>query len=408
MYDIGEKYSETFLITDSVVENFAKFSSDYNPMHVDEEFAKSHGYPRKVSHGIIQLSYLSKIIGMNFPGHGAIWMNQTIDWLIPVYEGDEINIVLTVKGYSKSIKTLTLLTEIFNQHDRKTLTGEAQVKLTKSLSNNCQTTTDQSPLSLAPKSINTDLIFKNKTDKKVALITGASRGIGEETARQLAQNGYKVIINYKNNTSMAKGIVKQILSDGGDAIAISADMSNHDDIEKMAQLVFDKWGRCDVVVHGASPPIKAIKVEDVTYNDIELYLNIYLKAAISLVSLFSKSMIQNKFGRFVFIGTSYLYNTPPNNMGAYVSAKEALWGYTKSLAIEMAHYGITSNMVSPSLTITDLTADIPVRMKEVEAIKSPARRLVTTKDTAAQIVHLCSESSNYINGVNLPITSTPV
>ena len=74
----------------------------------------------------------------------------------------------------------------------------------------------------------------------------------------------------------------------------------------------------------------------------------------------------------------------------------------------IAHNGITVNMVSPSLTITDLTNDIPARVKEVEAFKNPVRRLVTTIDIASQVVHLCSEDSSYINGVNLPITATPV
>ena len=121
-----------------------------------------------------------------------------------------------------------------------------------------------------------------------------------------------------------------------------------------------------------------------------------------------KSMIQNNFGRFVFLGSSYLYGAPPQGMAAYVTAKEALWGYTKSVATDMAHYGITANMVSPSLTITDLTSEIPARVKEVEAMKSPVRRLVTAEDTAYQVAHLCADYSGYLNGINLPITSGPV
>jgi 3-oxoacyl-[acyl-carrier protein] reductase len=123
---------------------------------------------------------------------------------------------------------------------------------------------------------------------------------------------------------------------------------------------------------------------------------------------FSPYMKDNQFGRFIFLGTSYLYATPPRGMTAYVSAKEALWGYTKALSSEIAHNGITVNMVSPSLAITDLTNDIPARIKEVEAFKNPTRRLVTTIDIASQVVHLCSEDSSYINGINLPITATPV
>ena len=162
------------------------------------------------------------------------------------------------------------------------------------------------------------------------------------------------------------------------------------------------------MIHVASPPIKLIKTEQVRYEDIGLYLNTYLKGAVSLVENFSKSMIQNKFGRFVFLGSSVLYGAPPQGMAAYVTAKEALWGYTKSVATDMAHYGITANMVSPSLTITDLTTEIPARVKEVEAMKSPVRRLVTAEDTAYHVAHLCADYSGYLNGINLPITSSPV
>ena len=96
-------------------------------------------------------------------------------------------------------------------------------------------------------------------------------------------------------------------------------------------------------------------------------------------------------------------------MASYVTAKEkSLWGYTKSLAVEMAPFGITANMVSPSITVTNLTSGISARVKEVEAMKSPVRRLATIEDTACQITHLCSREASYINGINLPVTGGPI
>lgn len=407
-FNLGDSYRDKFVVTDDVVKKFADFSLDFNPIHIDQHYAKSRGYSRQVAHGVIQLSYLSKMIGMDFPGPGSIWINQTVDWLLPVLVGDTIEIVLTIISRSSSAKILTLSVEIFNENNKKVMEGESQVKITENLSSQINDEINK-PIDFSLSQDSKEYLSnKHNSTKRVALITGASRGIGEAIARRLSCDGFSVAINYRNDVKSAKTIVDSIISSGGDAIAVQADITSRSDIVRMSKKIFSKWGRCDIVIHGASPPIQLIKTEEVKYEDIGLYLNTYLKGAVLLVENFSKSMIQNKFGRFVFLGSSVLYGAPPQGMAAYVTAKEALWGYTKSVATDMAHYGITSNMVSPGLTITDLTSEISARVKEVEAMKSPVRRLVTAEDTAYHVAHLCADYSGYLNGINLPITSSPV
>ena len=407
-FNLGDSYRDKFVITDDVVHKFADFSLDFNPVHIDLDYAKSRGYSRQVSHGVIQLSYLSKMIGMDFPGPGAIWINQTAEWILPVLVGDTIEIVLTIKSRSYSTKILTLSVEIYNQNNKKVMVGESQVKITENISS------EPDDNLIAPADHNSHEVSKEHSSKiansnnRVALVTGSSRGIGEAIARKLSRDGYNVAINCRHNLKAANKIVDSIKSSGADAILVQGDITNPDDIARIKKDIFNKWGRCDIVVHSASPPINPIKTEELKYENFDLYLNTYLKAAVLIVEAFSKSMIQNKFGRFVFLGSSYLFGPPPQGMGAYVSAKEALWGYTKSIATDMAHYGITANMVSPSLTITDLTSEIPSRVKEVEAIKSPTRRLVTVEDTAYHVAHICADYSSYLNGINLPITSSPI
>ena len=348
-FNLGDSYRDKFVITDDVVHKFADFSLDFNPVHIDLDYAKSRGYSRQVSHGVIQLSYLSKMIGMDFPGPGAIWINQTAEWILPVLVGDTIEIVLTIKSRSYSTKILTLSVEIYNQNNKKVMVGESQVKITENISS------EPDDNLIAPADHNSHEVSKEHSSKiansnnRVALVTGSSRGIGEAIARKLSRDGYNVAINCRNNLKAANKIVDSIKSSGADAILVQGDITNPDDIARIKKDIFNKWGRCDIVVHSASPPINPIKTEELKYENFDLYLNTYLKAAVLIVEAFSKSMIQNKFGRFVFLGSSYLFGPPPQGMGAYVSAKEALWGYTKSIATDMAHYGITANMVSPSL-----------------------------------------------------------
>jgi len=411
MYKKGESYRSKFLITEDLVNSFAKFSKDFNPIHMNSDFANMHGYTRRVSHGVIQLACLSKIIGMDFPGHGAMWMKQTVNWITPVLVGDEIEIILTIKGFSAGTNTITLLVEIFNNNNKKVMDGESLVKVTKSLYTNTvssMTSVDSKPLPKVEKQKNNVSSEINNYQSRVALITGASRGIGAEIAKKLSSDGYSVVVNYRNDKSSANSIVEYILRHGGDAIALKADMTNHSHVINMLQVVYDKWGRCDAVIHGATPPLKIIKTESTTYSDMNSYLNVYLGGATSLVENTFTSMKENKFGRYVFLGTSSLFGIPPHGMSAYVVAKEALWGYTKSLSADFGGFGITANMVSPSLTITDLTHDVPARVKEVEAIKSPVRRLVNKKDIAYQVSYLCSDHSSYINGSNIPVTGGPV
>ncbi len=399
IYKIGDKYCESFSITEKEVNNFAEFSSDYNPIHIDADYARKRGYNRQVSHGAIQIAYLSKIIGMNFPGPGSMWMSQTVNWLLPVFVGDNIKICLEIKSYSTATKTFTLSVRIVKGNDKVVMQGEAQVKSTKEISFN-----DTSDV-IQPTTSYKKII---KTDNKVALVTGASRGIGASIAKKLSFDGYSIVVNYNKDVDAANEIVNEISSKGGEAISIQADITNDIQINNMLEKIYSKWGRCDVLVHGASPPIEMIDALDIKYENIEFYLNYYLKGAISLVNRVAPSMKDNGFGRIVFIGTSYLFGEPPLGTTAYVSAKEALWGYTKALATDVARHGITVNMASPSLTITDLSANVPHRVKEVQAFKNPTRRLTTTHDTANQVSYICSEMSSYTNGINIPITGGPV
>jgi NAD(P)-dependent dehydrogenase (short-subunit alcohol dehydrogenase family) len=239
---------------------------------------------------------------------------------------------------------------------------------------------------------------------KVALVTGASRGIGAQVAIDLAKNGFYVVVNYLSDKFSADKVVEEIQSSGGVCIAIKADIKRENDVIALVEEVNDKFGSCDIVVHGATPSIYSKYVNEITYDDVDRYLQVYLGGSINLVKHISPRMKEKNFGRFIFLGTSYLFETPPDGYSSYIIAKEALWGYVRTLSASLGKYGITTNMVSPSLTITDLTRDVPVRVKEIEAIKSPIRRLITTKDIAHRITSLCSKESGYENGKNIPIT----
>jgi len=327
------------------------------------------------------------MIGMEIPGPGAVWMSQSIEWSSPVFAGDEIELAVTVKRVSTGIGVLLLDVTATTQEDRIVMKGNMKVKVAERLAARNNDTSDTG---------------------RVALVTGGSRGIGAAIARRLGASGMAVAVNYCKSRGAAEQVVQEIQSSGGSAQAFAADLGDTVATSRMIQKIIHSFGRLDVVVHGASPNIQRSNAVELSYDDVETYLKIYLGGALTLLASASPQMAERKFGRFIFLGTAWMFGTPPVGTTAYLAAKQALWGLVKCVATELGPVGITCNMVSPGITVTDLTADIPARVKEVEAHRSPMRRLATPRDTAEMVVFLSSDAAGYINGLNLPITGGPL
>lgn len=383
----GQVFRKKFRVDSLLVEHFADLSGDRNPIHLDSDEARAYGYPRQVAHGAILVAMLSKMIGMEIPGPGAVWMSQSLDWVAPVLVGDEIELAVTVSHVSTGAGILILQVKATKQDGQAVLEGEGKVKVSEKL-------TGQTPS--LPK------------EGRVALVTGGSRGIGAEIARRLSAEGFSVAINYRAAEREAERVADEIRASHGVARTFAADLGDPDGTARMIEEVSGAFGRLDVVVHGASPNLRKTKSTELRYEDAEFYLRVYLGGAIALAAGASPGMIERKFGRFIFIGTSAILGMPPADMAAYVVAKESLWGFVKCLAIDLGRAGITCNMISPGMTVTDLVADVPVRLKEVEAQRNPMRRLAKASDTAELAAFLASDAAGYVNGVNLPVTGGAV
>jgi 3-oxoacyl-[acyl-carrier protein] reductase len=114
-------------------------------------------------------------------------------------------------------------------------------------------------------------------------------------------------------------------------------------------------------------------------------------------------MLEAQSGRIVNIGSIYAWNSPPANLTGYVIAKAALKAFTKSLAVELGPKGVRVNMVSPGMTETDLISDVPERLRKVQAMQTPLRRLATPDDVARAVAFLCSDAADFITGADIPV-----
>lgn len=386
-FQIGRMYQIRLSIDPALVERFAEFSGDRNPIHVDSSEANQYGYSRQVAHGAILIALLSKAIGMEIPGPGALWMNQTVEWLSPVYVGDEIEMTVRIEKISTGASILTLDVMAINQKGKTVMKGKASVKVGEKL------VQDSSG---------------KKKSVKTALITGSSRGVGAAIARRFAEEGWNVALHYHQSKNEAETLAKFLTQKGVSCSLFQADLSDEKQFSSMLSQVSEIMGDIDIVVHGASPIVQAVKIQETPYSEFEKLFRVYIGGAHLLISRLAPGMIERKFGRFIFLGTSFMFGIPPTGLAPYISAKEALWGLVKCAAGELGPFGITANMVSPSMMITDFTADIPARLKELEARKSPVRRLATVEDAAEAVAFLARESASYVNGTNIPVSGGPV
>ena len=204
MFSIGKTYSTTITVDEELIRKFADFSGDLNPIHVQADAAKNYGHAKPVAHGAILVAILSRLIGMEIPGPGAIWLSQNIQWLQPVYKNDRVTVILEVSEYSKGAALLTLETKAFNQNENKVMEGIAKVKVGQPLHSKQE---------------------KKMKEKGTALVTGGSKGIGLKISEHLAQLGYDIAIIYGHNSNDAKQAEKQIKAYGRKCTLIQADLS---------------------------------------------------------------------------------------------------------------------------------------------------------------------------------------
>ncbi len=377
----GATFRTSVIVDRALVEQFVSLSGDVNPIHVDEQVARQYGHAKPVAHGAILVAVISRLIGTQVPGPGAIWMDQQVTWLAPVHVGDEVSLEATVEHMSHGTGVMTLVMSASNQRGVRVLQGQAHVKVGVAVA-------EQKP----------------GETTRVALVTGGSRGIGASIAERLGRDGWTVAVAYRGNTAAADAAVARIVAAGGTARAFLADVSDAGQVERLVGAVQDAHGSVDVLVHAATPGITPVAAGQLQISDMAPYWDVFLGGAIALVRHTAPGMSQKQFGRMIFLGTSALTGPPPAGWSPYLSAKHALWGYVRSLAQELGPQGITANMVSPGLTVTDLTGDVPVRAKEVEARRNPMRRLATPDDAAALIAFLAGREAGFINGANLPVT----
>ena len=251
----------------------------------------------------------------------------------------------------------------------------------------------------------------SEASQRVAVVTGAARGIGAGTAKRLAADGFAVaVLDLKEGDCGAT--VDAITAAGGKALAVGADVSNADQVQAAVDKIAGELGGPAVLVNNAGV-IRDNMLFKMTVDEWDTVIGIHLRGSFLMSKACQKSMVDQRFGRIVNLSSS----SALGNRGQvnYSAAKAGLQGFTKTLAIELGQFGITANAVAPGFIATDMTAATAARIgigfedfQKAAASNIPVRRVGTPDDVAHVISFLVSEGAGFVSGQVIYVAGGPL
>lgn len=231
--------------------------------------------------------------------------------------------------------------------------------------------------------------------RKVALVTGASRGIGAAIAAKLAQDGFSVVINYKSSGEPAEALTRSINEAGGQAVAIRADVANSGEVAKMVGEAIERFGRVDVLVNNAGIVRDAL-VQNMAEEDWDEVIDTNLKGVFICSKAVLKIMRRQRRGRIINI-SSIVGQQGRRGQANYAAAKAGVIVFSKSLAQELAPWQVTVNVVVPGFTETGMTGCMSEQAKAKILERIPLGRSCSPDDIAKMVSYLVSEDAGYIS-----------
>ena len=233
-------------------------------------------------------------------------------------------------------------------------------------------------------------------DDRTCLVTGASRGIGRGIALELGENGADVVVNYRSSEAAAREVREEIESGPGRAMMFRADVSEYDEVLSMHEAVRDEFGRIDVLVNNAGITVDR-KFENMTRDEWERVIDVNLGGVFNCTKVCYDDVRSAEEGRLINI-SSVVGQEGNYGQANYATTKSGLFGFTRTIALEIASEGSTANCVAPGFVETDMLTDVPDRVQENILERIPLDRFAQVEDVAGIVRFLASRDSSYMTG----------
>lgn len=232
--------------------------------------------------------------------------------------------------------------------------------------------------------------------ERTCVVTGSSRGIGRSIAVRFGREGYDVVVNYRKSEETATEVVDRIEREGGTAVAVQADVTSLPEVKEMADRVHDTFGEIDVLVNNAGVNVDAM-FKKMTHEEWDVVLDVHLDGAFHCTQTLYDDLVEASDGRLINISSIV---GKEGNLGQanYATAKAGIFGFTRTLALELARHGTTSNCVAPGFIETEMVTELPDHIKHQILDDTPLKRFGTVEEVADVVAFLASKRSSFITG----------
>lgn len=231
---------------------------------------------------------------------------------------------------------------------------------------------------------------------KVAIVTGASRGIGKSIALKLAEMGANIVVNYRKSTELIEDCLKEIKAKGVEAIGVECDVSKFESVETLVKKSLEHFGKIDILINNAGITKDTLLLR-MKEEDFDNVIDVNLKGTFNCVRQVVPVMLKQRNGSIINISSVVGLVGNPGQLN-YASSKAGVIGLTKSLAKEVGSRGITVNAIAPGFIKTDMTEVLSEKVKEEVKKLIPLKRMGSAEDVANMVAFLVSEKGSYITG----------